>query len=512
MVLQTERQFGTSVPLYSATTTETTSHKHIAQSFQQSLPFQSEFALLESCLVPPVIANLSLALRWSDLEQKDEASGLKSFGSDRRTADWIPHEAARILISDYYRSAERDRIAGVGVAGGGDLAARAARRRSSIRRFHMLHSLDMPSFLQEDAVPPTSGMNGPRTSFQQRKSVEGIHSGANSFKDSANSNSSSIGDKRTNGDVNGINGNGSVDAAYFLASGKSEKKSMENGGAVEPVPRRSRVSSERERKSAKADEMERLATRDDGYFANGATAKVQEGWFSNKVSLDMNGDGMISSKRDSSVSRDDATRERKSTTVDASQRSSVDRTESLRPSREQALRTSAPATSSNHSANNLLLNNKLQHRHTLEVPRTSNSRLSRDTTHTYSSADDTATATGRFSPSTPTRRRNSINLVRRVTRSINSDLHLDDAPQDPDAAAYTEMIKQKRQSRRDRKKEEEEDRVLVGTKVDQNHVNYVMAYNMLTGIRFTVSRTNAKMDRDLTDADFEARHKFSFDV
>jgi 1-phosphatidylinositol-4-phosphate 5-kinase len=27
-----------------------------------------------------------------------------------------------------------------------------------------------------------------------------------------------------------------------------------------------------------------------------------------------------------------------------------------------------------------------------------------------------------------------------------------------------------------------------------------------------VSRTNAKLDRPLTDADFEARHKFSFDM
>jgi 1-phosphatidylinositol-4-phosphate 5-kinase len=99
-----------------------------------------------------------------------------------------------------------------------------------------------------------------------------------------------------------------------------------------------------------------------------------------------------------------------------------------------------------------------------------------------------------------------------MTRSIHSDIHLDDGAQDLDAAAYTEMIKQKRQSRRERKREEEEDRVLVGTKVDMNHVNYVMAYNMLTGIRFTVSRTNAKMDRDLTDLDFEAKHKFSFDV
>lgn len=53
---------------------------------------------------------------------------------------------------------------------------------------------------------------------------------------------------------------------------------------------------------------------------------------------------------------------------------------------------------------------------------------------------------------------------------------------------------------------------MVGTKVDQNHVNWVTAYNMLTGIRFTVSRTNAKLDRELTDADFEAKHKFSFDI
>ena len=54
--------------------------------------------------------------------------------------------------------------------------------------------------------------------------------------------------------------------------------------------------------------------------------------------------------------------------------------------------------------------------------------------------------------------------------------------------------------------------MVVGTKVDQNHVNWVTAYNMLTGIRFTVSRTNAKMDRELTEADFLERNKFSFDM
>ena len=91
-------------------------------------------------------------------------------------------------------------------------------------------------------------------------------------------------------------------------------------------------------------------------------------------------------------------------------------------------------------------------------------------------------------------------------------MFLEEIPQDADAARWTETVKQKRASRRKRKEEEEEDRVMVGTKVDQNHVNWVTAYNMLTGIRFTVSRTNAKIDRDLTDQDFDARHKFSFDI
>ena len=105
-----------------------------------------------------------------------------------------------------------------------------------------------------------------------------------------------------------------------------------------------------------------------------------------------------------------------------------------------------------------------------------------------------------------------MSLVRRTTRSVNSDMPLDEVPQDDEAARWAEHIRQKRASKRKRKEDEDEDRVVVGTKVDQNHVNWVTAYNMLTGIRFTVSRTNAKMDRDLTDADFDAKHKFSFDM
>ena len=105
-----------------------------------------------------------------------------------------------------------------------------------------------------------------------------------------------------------------------------------------------------------------------------------------------------------------------------------------------------------------------------------------------------------------------MSLVRRATRSIHSDLHLDEVVPDDDAARWAEHIRQKRASKRKRKDDEDDDRVVVGTKVDQNHVNWVTAYNMLTGIRFTVSRTNAKLDRELTDADFDAKHKFSFDM
>jgi hypothetical protein len=172
-------------------------------------------------------------------------------------------------------------------------------------------------------------------------------------------------------------------------------------------------------------------------------------------------------------------------------------------------RTSSPAALPNPSPiPSPPLGAKLQHRNTLEVPKANPSRGSRET------ARDETVPSDRLlpPPATPTRRRASLSLVRKVTRTGHSDLHLEEAPQDDDADRWAEMIKQKRASKRRRKDDDDDDRVLMGTKVDQNHVNYVTAYNMLTGIRFTVSRTNAKLDRALTDADFEAKHKFSFDI
>lgn len=164
---------------------------------------------------------------------------------------------------------------------------------------------------------------------------------------------------------------------------------------------------------------------------------------------------------------------------------------------------SPPAVPS--SANSLTASNPgqgIRHRHTLEVPKTSTSRSSRD-------SNDVVSASGRFSP---TARRGSMGLVRRHTRSVTSDPPREEVPTDEDAARWAEAIRQKRVSKRKRNEDDDDDRVVVGTRIDQTHVNWVTAYNMLTGIRFTVSRCNAKLSRPLTDADFDAKHKHSFDI
>jgi 1-phosphatidylinositol-4-phosphate 5-kinase len=161
---------------------------------------------------------------------------------------------------------------------------------------------------------------------------------------------------------------------------------------------------------------------------------------------------------------------------------------------------------------------KLAHRHTLQVPKANLvvGRNSRDFSFSGGPSEEALSATGRFSPTRDhndaRHRRASLGLVRRTTRSMQSDAHLDEVPPDEDAARWTELIKQKRASKRKKREEEDDDRVIVGKKVEEGHVNWVTAYNMLTGIRFTVSRINAKMDRELTGPDFDARHKFSFDI
>ena len=153
--------------------------------------------------------------------------------------------------------------------------------------------------------------------------------------------------------------------------------------------------------------------------------------------------------------------------------------------------------------------NPLRQRHTLEVPKPQPNN--RGSTSKDAPAD-TAFASGRFSPTAgPSGRRASLSLGRRNTRSIHSEIHRDEVLPDDDAARWTEAYRQKR-ARRKRREEEDDDRVLVGTKVDESHANWETAYNMLTGIRVSVSRTNAKLDRPLTDADFDAKQKSTFDM
>jgi 1-phosphatidylinositol-4-phosphate 5-kinase len=99
-------------------------------------------------------------------------------------------------------------------------------------------------------------------------------------------------------------------------------------------------------------------------------------------------------------------------------------------------------------------------------------------------------------------------LIRRNTRSLPPN----EVIPDEDALRWAEAYRQKRANKRKKAEWEDDDRVLVGTKVDENHANWVTAYNMLTGIRVSVSRTNAKLDRPLTDADFQAKQKSTFDM
>lgn len=102
---------------------------------------------------------------------------------------------------------------------------------------------------------------------------------------------------------------------------------------------------------------------------------------------------------------------------------------------------------------------------------------------------------------------NTFTVTRRRSLPPSS---LGSATVDPDF--YKEQVKAKREMKRKKQEDEEDDRVLVGKKVSEGHENYTTAYYMLTGIRVSVSRCNAKVDRELTDEDFKARQKLAFDI
>lgn len=57
----------------------------------------------------------------------------------------------------------------------------------------------------------------------------------------------------------------------------------------------------------------------------------------------------------------------------------------------------------------------------------------------------------------------------------------------------------------------DDDKVLIGNKISEGHENFVMAYNMLTGIRVAVSRESGVMKK-LNDEDFKSYKKLTFNT
>ncbi len=51
-----------------------------------------------------------------------------------------------------------------------------------------------------------------------------------------------------------------------------------------------------------------------------------------------------------------------------------------------------------------------------------------------------------------------------------------------------------------------------GTKIDQNHVNYLLMYHMLTGILMGVRRCEERQSKLLDRNDYKAAHKLALDV
>ncbi|KAK3077300.1 hypothetical protein LTS18_010685, partial [Coniosporium uncinatum] len=384
----------------------------------------------------------------------------------------------------------------------------------------MLRTLAMPSLLAEDPERRDFINTSPSYGYFPRTSSDKQHPIKN-YQTSPLSNGSPV-------KPNGILSNGTSPSLRPLPNGKAMPPSMvgkersRQSDASTSTTNGYVLGGENEKASLDgAAEPDGRSSRDDGFFASVESSKTKDCMGTTHVKLeptttggaygptvlDLQPDAVPYSPELGPPQKESAPSQQTSTAPDGGLRIPKTANRSSSPATLQSPLTPITTTQSRPD--------RLQHRHTLEVPRVSTARLSRDLPSGSTSAnasEDVLSATGRFSPNTPTRRRNSMQLVRRTTRSIHSDMHLDEVPQDEDAARWAEHIRQKRMSKRKKKDDEDDDRVVVGTKVDQNHVNWVTAYNMLTGIRFTVSRTNAKLDRELTDADFDAKHKFSFDI
>ncbi|CAG8627709.1 455_t:CDS:2, partial [Scutellospora calospora] len=111
------------------------------------------------------------------------------------------------------------------------------------------------------------------------------------------------------------------------------------------------------------------------------------------------------------------------------------------------------------------------------------------------------------------RNRKSSGMLRR-RNTYSSEIQSEDIMLDKETQKWAENVKRRLSKRKTREKGkgDDEEGPMIGTRIGEGHVNYVLMYNMLTGIRVGVSRCNAKIERELTDADFKAAHKLAFDI
>ncbi|AET39226.1 1-phosphatidylinositol-4-phosphate 5-kinase Ecym_4149 [Eremothecium cymbalariae DBVPG len=117
-------------------------------------------------------------------------------------------------------------------------------------------------------------------------------------------------------------------------------------------------------------------------------------------------------------------------------------------------------------------------------------------------AGSVATATAAAATAAALRRRSSVFLNDGTIKASESAT--------AEIKKMRESLLIKREMKRKQKHFLDDDRVLVGNKVSEGHVNFIIAYNMLTGIRVAVSRCSGIM-KPLTPRNFHQTKKLAFD-
>lgn len=99
--------------------------------------------------------------------------------------------------------------------------------------------------------------------------------------------------------------------------------------------------------------------------------------------------------------------------------------------------------------------------------------------------------------------------ISKTTTNDGSQRRSDSATQE--IKKMRETLVQNRETRKKRKScLIDDDHVLIGNRVSEGHINFIIAYNMLTGIRVAVSRCSGVM-KPLTQEDFRYTKKLAFD-